>query len=75
MLVLSRKIGEHVIIGDSIRVTVVSIRGDKVRLGFTAPDEVTVHREEVYRKIRSTSDDKSIMKETEPVPASECSVW
>lgn len=51
MLVLSRRVGEQVLIGDNVRVTVVSVRGEKVRLGFTAPDDVAIHREEVYRKI------------------------
>lgn len=53
MLVLSRKIDEKIIIGDNeIRVTVVDIRGDKVRLGIEAPPEIQVHREEVYRAIQ-----------------------
>ena len=52
MLVLTRKVGEQIFIGEDIRVTVVGIRGEKVRLGFTAPDEVPIHREEVYRRIR-----------------------
>lgn len=51
MLVLSRKCNEVVCIGDNIRVIVVDVRGDKVRLGFEAPREVTVHREEVKRMI------------------------
>lgn len=52
MLVLSRNRDEKILIGDNIEVTVVDIRGDKVRLGITAPDEVTVHREEVYIAIQ-----------------------
>ena len=52
MLVLTRKVGEQIVIGEDIRVTVVAIRGEKVRLGFTAPDEVPIHREEVYQRIR-----------------------
>ena len=55
MLVLSRKPGEEVVVGDNIRVMVVDIRGDKVRLGFTAPTEVPIHRDEVYKKIHQTS--------------------
>lgn len=47
MLVLTRKRGERVIIGDNITVEVVEVRGDKVRLGFVAPKEVSVHRQEV----------------------------
>lgn len=52
MLVLSRKKGEAVRIGDDVTVTVVEIRGDKVRLGFAAPSEVPVHREEVWAAIQ-----------------------
>ena len=52
MLVLSRQRDETIMIGDDIEVTVVDIRGDKVRLGITAPREVSVHRKEVYDAIR-----------------------
>lgn len=52
MLVLSRKRDEKIVIGDNIIVTVIDIRGDKVRLGFDAPTEIPVHREEVYRAIQ-----------------------
>jgi len=51
MLVLSRKVGEQIVIGDNIYITVVSIRGKQVRLGVTAPGCVRVHREEVYRQL------------------------
>jgi len=53
MLVLSRKKDESIIINDHIRVTVVEIRGDKVRLGIDAPKDVSVHRREVYEAIQS----------------------
>ncbi|TWT52029.1 hypothetical protein KOR42_31260 [Thalassoglobus neptunius] len=53
MLVLSRKQDEKIIIGDSITLMVVSIQGDKVRLGIEAPKEVSIHREEVYQAIQS----------------------
>ena len=52
MLVLARKINESIVIRDDIVVTVVEVRGDKVRLGIEAPREVTVHRREVYEKIK-----------------------
>lgn len=52
MLVLSRQRDQTVMIGDEIEVTVVDIRGDRVRLGFNAPAEVPVHRKEVYDAIR-----------------------
>ncbi len=52
MLVLSRKMDEKIMIGDSITIQVVGIRGDKIRLGIKAPHDVPVHREEVYREIK-----------------------
>ncbi len=52
MLVLSRQRDETIMIGDDIEITVVDIRGDKVRLGITAPNSVPVHRKEVYEAIR-----------------------
>ncbi len=52
MLVLSRNKDESIFIGDNIKITVVDIRGDKVRLGIDAPTEIPVHREEVYDAIK-----------------------
>jgi carbon storage regulator len=54
MLVLSRKTNESIIIRDDIVVTVIDIRGDKVRLGVEAPKEVPVHRREVYEAIKES---------------------
>ena len=51
MLVLSRKIGESIIIDGGIKLTVIEVRGDRVRLGFDGPREVAIHREEVFRNI------------------------
>jgi carbon storage regulator len=53
MLILTRRLGERVIIGDEITVTVLGIRNGQVRIGVTAPKSVAVHREEVYERIRS----------------------
>ena len=50
MLVLTRKIGEKIIINDNITVTVLSMDGQKVRIGVTAPSDISVHREEVQRR-------------------------
>jgi carbon storage regulator len=55
MLVLSRKKNESIIINDNITVTVIEIRGDKVRLGIEAPKQVTVHRREVYEAIHNAN--------------------
>ena len=52
MLVLSRHRDESIMIGDEIVVTIVDVRGDKVRLGITAPQDVSVHRREVYEAIQ-----------------------
>ena len=51
MLVLSRKQGERIVIGGNITVTVIEVKGDRVKLGFSAPAEVPIHREEVQRRI------------------------
>lgn len=60
MLVLSRKQDEKIIIGDSITLMVVSIQGDKVRLGIEAPKDVSIHREEVYNAILKERDDADV---------------
>ena len=51
MLILTRKVGESVLIGDDISITVLSVRGNQVKLGVQAPKEVSVHREEIYQRI------------------------
>mgnify|MGYP003962516271 CR=1 FL=1 len=71
MLVLSRQRDESIIIGDNIVITIVDIRGDKVRLGIEAPKEVPVHRQEVYEaiqreRIQSESGEKVADDSTSP---------
>jgi|TARA_Y100001970_G_scaffold124624_1_gene154363 carbon storage regulator len=51
MLVLSRKAEESMFIGDDIKITVLDIRGGQVRIGITAPQDIKIHREEVYERI------------------------
>ena len=68
MLVLSRKINETIIINDNIVITVVDIRGDKVRLGIEAPKDVPVHRQEVYDAIKRAEAANSAAKADSPKP-------
>ena len=58
MLVLSRQRNESIIIGDDVEVTIVDVRGDKVRLGITAPRNIPVHRREVYEAIQREKREK-----------------
>jgi carbon storage regulator len=77
MLTLTRSVGETIRIGDDIEVHVVEVRGGTVRLGFKAPREVPIHREEVYRQIaeanllaaRVTADSLGALAAFVPVPA------
>jgi len=58
MLVLSRRKDESIIIGDNVEITIVDVRGDKVRLGITAPKDIPVHRREVYEAIQREKSQK-----------------
>lgn len=53
MLILTRRMGESLMIGDDVAVTVLDIRGNQVRIGVNAPKEIAVHREEVFNRIKS----------------------
>ncbi|UCC13349.1 MAG: carbon storage regulator CsrA [Gammaproteobacteria bacterium] len=52
MLILTRRVGESVVIGDEVAVTVLGVKGNQVRIGVTAPKDVAVHRQEIYERIK-----------------------
>jgi len=52
MLILTRRVGETITIGDNVRVTVLSVKGNQVRLGIDAPKDIAVHREEIFERIQ-----------------------
>lgn len=52
MLILTRKVGESLLIGDDVSVTILNIRGNQIKVGIKAPNDVPVHREEIYQRIQ-----------------------
>lgn len=59
MLILTRRVGESLMIGDEVSVTVLGVKGNQVRIGINAPKNVAVHREEIYERIRQEQDQET----------------
>ena len=61
MLILTRRVGESLIIADNIIINILSVKGNQIRIGVKAPKEITVHREEIYNRIQSEKVDDKII--------------
>ena len=57
MLILTRRVGETIMVGDEVQVTVLGVKGNQIRIGVNAPQEIAVHREEIYNRIQAEDDE------------------
>jgi carbon storage regulator len=67
MLILTRRVGESLMIGDEVTVTVLGVKGNQVRIGVNAPKTVSVHREEIYERIQQEAEAGAAAEASEPV--------
>lgn len=67
MLILTRRVGETIMIGDDVTVTVLGIQGNQIRIGVNAPNDVSIHREEIYRRIEAEK--AALAQDEEETPA------
>jgi carbon storage regulator len=66
MLILTRRVGETLMIGDEVTVTVLGVKGNQVRIGVNAPKDIAVHREEIYERIKREQDGNLVTEQPQP---------
>jgi carbon storage regulator len=57
MLILTRRVGETIMVGDEVQITVLGIKGNQIRIGINAPEDIAVHREEIYNRIQAEQEE------------------